>query len=178
MHLTFIYLNYQYVNFKAHIYLFSSFLKLLTLLMLLLSVKKNINHTLDSFHLQQCSLPLDVGLAFSLLLFLCFLCLQLFLVFFSMLSFLCNLQRLFAAASVSLFIGYLHDLCQSLLLINVDISVGGVWVGVAYTLLYLGNLHPTLMQVCDLGMSEVMRSHIYLELLLEQLMHPLLHCII
>ena len=45
-------------------------------------------------------------------------------------------------------------------------------------LLYLGNLHPTLMQVCDLGMSEVMRSHIYLELLLEKLMHPLLHCIL
>ena len=34
------------------------------------------------------------------------------------------------------------------------------------------------MQVSDLGMSEVMRTHIYLELLLEKLMHPLLHCIL
>ena len=34
------------------------------------------------------------------------------------------------------------------------------------------------MQVCDLRMSEVMRSHIYFELLLEKLMHPLLHCIL
>ena len=65
-----------------------------------------------------------------------------------------------------------------MLLINVDISVGGVRVGVTNILLYLGDLHPTLMQVSDLGMSEVMRTHIYLELLLEQLMHPLLHRIL
>ena len=72
----------------------------------------------------------------------------------------------------------MHNLCQSLLLINVDISVGGVRVGVTNILLYLGNLHSTLIQVCDLRMSEVMRSHIYLELLFEKLMHPLLHCIL